>query len=265
MLIKITRSCSMGCSHCMNNAIPCNQHMTIDTFKDTLSFIKKYDDGFLGDSLTGGEPFENTLIWDFVDLYFETMPSNRILTITTNGLYLQNNQLLIQDKLDEYPLLFFQVTNDIRYYPIKLDLTKRIFRHNRVVVIEELNHLSPKGRALINHPSEVGKLNKCPPCINVKLAAIQSGGRYLKDIIGIVRSGMNKNCIPSIQYDGSIAFGEFDDCPNYVSIYDDEATIVNEILNFKCGNCPELMDKFKKNVNSLLPQDFIREYGHYIF
>ena len=259
MLIKITQSCSMGCSHCMNNCVPSDNHMTMKVFKDVLDFIQKYDsNSFFGDMITGGEPTENPIIWDLVDEYFKVF-KNKPLNILTNGLYLMENQILVSEKLDEYPFLFFQVTNDTRYYPKKLDLTKRIFRHKRVVVVSELDHIVPIGRALINHPEERGQKNKCPVCVNVKIVALQTYPQTLKNIISNLRKN-NKNCIPSIQYNGDIAFGEYDSCPPYVSIYSSESDIVSSILNFKCDRCPILMDKFKNNMDKLLPGSFIAKY-----
>lgn len=265
MLIKVTQCCSMGCSHCMNNAVPCDRHMTIDTFKDVLAFIKKYDGFILGDTLTGGEPFEHPNIWELVDIYFKTFPF-RPLTIATNGLYLQNNQEIVTEKCDKYPLLLFQVTNDTRYYPIKLDLTKRIFRRKKqiYIVTEISHHLTPKGRAKINHPEEKGFDNKCPACMNVKLMALQTKNGTLSEVFDNLRMN-NKKCIPSIQYNGNIAFGEFDDCPGFVSIYDDEKTIYNSILTFSCDRCPELKQKMIDNIDSWLPKTFLDKYKNLLF
>lgn len=260
MLIKITQSCSMGCTHCCNNAVPCDNHMTMDTFKNVLDFISKYDCSLM-DALAGGEPFEHPQIWDFIDVYCKTFPE-KILTVATNGLDLQNNQELVQDKILQYPSLFFQVTNDTRYYPQKLDLTKRIFRNKKVIVCTEVNHIYPKGRALINHRDIMGQKNKCPTCFNVKLMALQRGDTGLDQIISSLRL-QGKNCIPSIQYDGSIAFGEYDECPGYVSIFSSEEEIIDSMKNCKCECCLEMFEKLKSNINSLLPSSFLESNKEY--
>lgn len=41
MLLKITEKCSMGCTHCMNNATPDGQHMSEKVFDDSLDFLIK--------------------------------------------------------------------------------------------------------------------------------------------------------------------------------------------------------------------------------
>lgn len=116
MLIKITQSCSMGCSHCCNDAVLCDRHMTMETFIDVLNFINKNDTYSIQDMFAGGEPFENPLLWNFVDKYFE-MIHGKMLIIATNGLYMQKHQEEVAEKLEKYKFLSFQVTNDTRYYP----------------------------------------------------------------------------------------------------------------------------------------------------
>lgn len=260
MLIKITQSCSMGCTHCCNNALPCDKHMTMDTFKSALNFISKYDCNLM-DALAGGEPFEHPQIWELIDEYFKTF-SERILTVATNGLYLQNNQELVHNKILQYPLLFFQVTNDARFYPTKIDLTKRIFRNKNVLICTEINHVYPKGRALINHSDIMGQKNKCPTCFNVKLMALQMGDKGLKQIIFSLRL-QEKLCIPSIQYNGNLAFGEYDGCPGYVSIYSEEQEIINSMKSCKCECCPEMFEKLKSNIHNMLPNYFIEANKEY--
>lgn len=39
MIISITESCHMGCSHCMDDAKPCEKHMSMRTFQDAISFL----------------------------------------------------------------------------------------------------------------------------------------------------------------------------------------------------------------------------------
>lgn len=260
MLIKITQSCSMGCTHYCNNALPCDRHMTMNTFIDTLDFIARYEAGLI-DSLCGGEPFEHPRIWEFIDKYCKTFPE-KLLIIATNGLYLQNNQELIQEKILQYPSLHFQVTSDTRYYPTKIDLTKRIFRNKNVSICTELNHIYPKGRALINHQDIMGQKNKCPTCFNVKLMALQTGNKGLREVIGQLRK-QEKLCIPAIQYNGNLAFGEYDECPGYVSIYSKEEEIINSMKNCKCECCPEMFEKLKSNIHNLLPNHFIEANKKY--
>ena len=47
MMIKITEKCSMGCTHCMNDASKSGKHMSFDVFKDVIAFQKKYGTSFV--------------------------------------------------------------------------------------------------------------------------------------------------------------------------------------------------------------------------
>lgn len=42
MIIDLTYSCKMGCSHCMSDCKPEGKNMSIQVLKDSLDFLKKY-------------------------------------------------------------------------------------------------------------------------------------------------------------------------------------------------------------------------------
>jgi organic radical activating enzyme len=242
MLIKITKSCHNGCTHCFNDAKPSDEHMTLDTFKNVLEFCLKYDNSCYGHMITGGEPTENPLFLSFIDYYYTVYPTNYILTVITNGHFMADNQEIIHEYFDKYPGLLFQVTYDKRYYPNKLDITKRIFHHKRVVVIQSIDRIDPKGRALTN---KLEYNTNCPKCFNLKLFLLQKPNIDLKSFFFELRHKINKQCIPCIQTDGYFAFGEYDCCPKIVSIYDKENDILTAIKNFDCKCCPEAYAKIQ--------------------
>lgn len=238
MLIKITRSCHNGCIHCCNDNKPCNEHMSLETFKEALLFAEKYDkNNIVGNEIAGGEPTEHPLFFQFLDTYFEVLGKNKLLTVATNGHYLLEHHEIIHEYLEKYPTLSFQITYDNRYYPKKLDITKRALRHKRIIIVTEIGKMYPQGRAVTNK-LKVSDNIMCPPCFNLKLIMMQMKVNKLEDIFTTMRK-MEKYCSPSIQFDGSIAFGEYDSCPKYCSIYDDEKTIINAISAFDCNGCPE--------------------------
>lgn len=245
MLIDITKSCHNGCIHCCNDSTPSDCHMSLETFKDALEFSKKYDIyNMVSDELAGGEPMEHPLFFEFIDTYFEFFKDTRNLTIASNGHGILENPKKVHEYLDKYENLFFQITYDSRYYPKKLDTTKRALRHKRICIITEVSHIYPKGRAVTNNL----KISDCvmsPPCINLKLLLMQLNEKSLVNVIKYLRLN-NKFCIPSIHYDGSIAFGEYVTCPKYVSIYDDEKTIIDKMNNFDCHECKEALAIFEK-------------------
>ena len=243
MLIKITKSCHNGCIHCCNDSRPSDEHMTLDTFRDALIFAKKYDYmNPLGNEIAGGEPTEHPLFFEFIDEYYRFYNKKQILTVATNGHYLLENPDQIHEYLDKYPNLFFKLTYDNRYYPKKLDITKRALRHKRIMIATEVPSIYPQGRAVTNNLQISDKI-MCPPCTNLKLALQQIPFKSLSNVLGAMRS-VSKFCTPSIQWDGSIAFGEYDCCPKYCSIYDSEETILKCIEEFDCDGCKIASDIF---------------------
>lgn len=245
MLIKITESCHAGCIHCLSDCKPCDNHMGIDTFVDALKFCIKYDNNPLGNIIAGGEPTENPMFKEFIEIYYSIYDDNNICVVATNGHWILENQETVLDMLKRHSHLFFQVTYDPRYYPKKLDTTKRILREERIGGVCQVDYIYPLGRAVENNIPKSDKIT-VPKCLNVKLVAAQMQDKGLKDIIHYLRTELiHAQCSPSINYDGSIAFGESNLCPRLCNIYDDEQTIINAIINNKCEKCSEYLDKDK--------------------
>lgn len=245
MLIKITKSCSNGCSHCLNDSKPCDEHMSLETFHDALVFTSKYDILDTGVILTGGEPTENPLFLDFISMFYSFFGKDVPLTITTNGHWVLEHQQETMDLLFEYPNLFFQITYDSRYYPKKLDITKRILRLNQIIVETNVANIYPQGRAIQNGIPK-SNLITVPKCTNLKLLAAQMGDKGLKEMLYQLRL-FGKFCTPAIHINGQIGFGESDLCLLQCSIYNDEQTIIEKMLFNECKRCPlELQENIKK-------------------
>jgi hypothetical protein len=189
----------------------------------------------MGNELAGGEPTEHPLFFDFIDIYYEISDNDYPLIIATNGHFLIENSERIHEYLNKYKGLEFQVSYDNRYYPKKLDITKRVLRHKRIYIVTEISNIFPQGRAITNNLKISDKI-MAPKCTNLKLLQMQLHSTNLNSFIRELRK-FDKFCIPSIQYNGDLAFGEYDACPSYCTIYDDEKHILNEIENFECHNC----------------------------
>lgn len=95
--------------------------------------------------------------------------------------------------------IVFQITNDDRYYPIKLDFDNKIFKLENFFITKHIESLYPIGRAKINGYKPVNI--KCMQCFNIR-SAIRSTHNF-KKVIHILRSYM-KFCQPYISYDGYI-------------------------------------------------------------
>lgn len=255
MMIKITERCTMGCTHCMNSAMPDGKDMSIDVLRDVLSFIKKHGLGRGQIVLTGGEPTEHENFEQVMQeiLAFQTQHRHfTIVTVTTNGEAIQNEperfkRYVQQAKAAGFSLIF-QVSADVRYYPRRIGVHKRIFREEGFVLCDNcIEHMYPQGRALENNFPWQAKASKC---FNVRAIAHQTGpSATLQDIERTLMSHM-KFCTPHIAIDGSIKLGESDLCPVCASIYDDMDVIMRKIRSFKCRQCDHvnenLSDLYKK-------------------
>ena len=126
MIIDLTYSCKMGCSHCMSDCKPEGKNMSIQVLKDSLDFLKKYQIPTW--YFSGGEIFEHPDILKILEI-IETewmKESFRFpLALITNGRELVRNKKiydyiynLIKRHGKKY--IYIQVTDDSRFYPDKL-------------------------------------------------------------------------------------------------------------------------------------------------
>lgn len=239
MLLKITEACSMGCTHCMNNAKPDGTHMTLETLDAALDFIIK-NNAYHSIIVTGGEPTEHPAFSFFIGYIISRLNKiqhKKILTITTNGFWILDNIDTAKEIVaagNEFTEVTFQVSTDTRYYPKRLDVTKRIWREKGFVLCDNcVESMYPQGRAKENNfPYEV----KASKCFNVRAVTKQLPNPSIENIVMTLARAM-KFCTPSIRVDGGISLGESDLCPRCASIYDSEKDIVQRIKAFKCDGC----------------------------
>lgn len=247
MMIKITEKCSMGCTHCMNNASCNGKHMDATTFKKALEFQKVYGGPFC--LITGGEPIEHP---DF--FYYLTMAMKQLdacfITVATNGVWMQDNMDFVMHMNNLYgDRLIFQVTNDERYYPIRIDWQHPVFHLDNVVTSDKVPRLYPQGRTLSNNLEWEAKGSKC---FNVRAAAHQITFKDLRMLIAML-AVKGKFCTPHISIDGHIKVGESDLCPNCSHIDKSNYEIMDDIINFRCSQC--------NHVNCALPTEYRQVIG----
>lgn len=243
MMIKITERCTMGCPHCMNNALPDGKDMSIDVFKKSLEFMR---DNGLGAHIiiTGGEPTEHNNFNEIMTTLFDFQREFKcftFVTITTNGeMILKDSKRFLGYVMGAKEcdiLLTFQVSADVRYYPRRIETHKRIFREDGFVLCDDcVEQIYPQGRALENGYKWVAKASKC---FNVRALSKQINNCKLSDIERTLAAGF-KFCTPHIKVDGGIGLGESDLCPSCASIFDNSDEIIEKIRNFKCSKCDHI-------------------------
>lgn len=222
MLINITDKCSMGCSHCSENCTINGEHMTMETFKETLKFVCRLNPTVI--VITGGEPTDHPEFISMMNLLKKRVAKERIC-ITSNGLFLENPQYT-KDILDLG--ITIQITNDRRYYPKRVPII-----NNPLLVYEDhIRSIYPLGRAVTNGIEKYG--TQAPKCFNCR--SISKSTNNLIEAIRILEAN-GKLCTPSIDIKGNIKAGEFNACNPVGNINDSQATIFNNIRNLKCNNC----------------------------
>jgi len=216
MLVKITNSCHMNCSHCMEDASPNGEHMTIETFEKTIKFVKQYNPFLI---ISGGEPTEHPEFKQFIEL---TKKYNIHTSVLSNGTFIKTHP----EYLD---LIQFQIINDKSYYPIEI---KPIQHENIVVFSTQISApISPFGRAVKNN---IKSSRMSPLCFNLR--SITASTKNFQETIIFLRL-KQKMCIPSIDIHGNLLAGESIFCSKIGTIDDSNETITANILKFKCNKC----------------------------
>ena len=258
MLIDITYSCKMNCSHCMSDCKPDGMNMPLATLEDTLKFIVKHDIPTW--SFSGGEMFEHPEIIDVLKLIETYWQKSRIkcpICFITNGRELVRNREIynavaeIQKRHSKRNILI-QVTDDERFYPDPLTAKEKFWLGKLNAVIEPVPSnpedrskcLYPQGRALVNH-SDSNWDTIGPKCANCILITKQKPNITFN---GLVRTLLShgKVCTPVIAPDGSIKIGESALCPSVSSIYDAESEIIRKISQCKCHSCRIPWERLEK-------------------
>lgn len=247
MLLKITEKCSMGCSHCMNDAKPTGKHMSFDTLTDSIDFILKrtYCSNII---VTGGEPTEHPEFEKFIkeiisrckDFCNSNLHKNRIIaiTITTNGFWIIDNQEKAKEIVNmsnNNVIVVWQISTDRRYYPKRLDVTKRIFREKGFYLCDDcVVSILPLGRARSNNISYNNR--KSSSCYNIRAITHQINPKYFSEIVSQLEVA-RKFCTPSIKINGNLCLSESDLCKDFGSIYDSDEDLIKNIMDFRCEKC----------------------------
>ena len=254
MLLKITRSCHMGCIHCLDDAIPCNDHMDMKTFQDAIDFFNQF--GGIELIISGGEPTDNPLWANMIryaldNTYGSTGTGICHVTLATNGMNIADNidaQNYLMTLMDRYGDKFsIQVTHVDAYYPQKVDLSSNFFKLRNVVVCKEIEAMYPIGRARDNN---LPWSSKCSKCFNIR-SAVRSIGDLANATLML--NLKNKFCTPQIDIHGNIKLGESRLCPVASSIYKPIEQIVSDICNFTCSRCDI--------INQKLPESYLNAIG----
>lgn len=228
----------MNCNHCMISASPTGQHMNVDVFKETLNFINQINPILI--LVSGGEPTEHPGIITILESLLKNFSHEQIILVS-NGMFLNNKELVNQ--INSLNILV-QITNDSRYYPIKISESDcRILKNG--CYVDRVTLMTPLGRALDNNLTGT---RQAPLCFNLRSVATKS--TTFKESVKTLESHQ-KFCSPSINTDGSISVGESNTCYKIGTVEDSDSKLFNNLLNIKCNKCKlfnNLSNEYRKVV-----------------
>jgi hypothetical protein len=210
----------MECNHCVTNATPDGEHMSIDTFIRTLIFLEKCQSPFI--IVSGGEPLEHPKFFELMKMVSDF--KFKMVSILSNGMFLDDNEL--RERVFSLGA-YIQITNDERYYPKRI--TK--YEHPLVTYADKLRIITPLGRAVDNNikPSRLA-----PMCFNLR-SATRTYSDLLQGIL-ILRS-RGKMCTPSISTNGMVVAGESPLCHKIGTVETPFAELTKNLLTMKCNKC----------------------------
>lgn len=242
MLLKITRRCAMRCTHCLEEATPDGEHMSMEVFQDALEFIKKMKPLLL--IVTGGEPTDHPQFFEIMQALLEIVPKDHLL-IASNGLFLYNEE--ITERVLSLGVNV-QVTNDVRYYPLTINTQRQ---HPLLNYVDHIESMFPQGRAVKNG-YQAFKSN-APKCFNLRSIACSPNTISIRDAIKYLEIS-GKFCTPAIGIHGEILLGESSLCGNIGKVTDSDSSLLQNIRTFQCNRCKmedNLPPMYKKAIHKV--------------
>jgi len=234
MILCITHSCHMNCSHCMIDATPNGKHMSFAVLNQALAKIVEWQPLVI--LISGGEPTDHPQFFEFMNQIQYVLsnsmnarpwiPVEKRLMVISNGMFTQS-----PNWENEYGILpyLWQIVNDPKYYPISIPDPQ----HHNIEYFDNIpGNLFPAGRAPANHGPIAPR---GPFCGNLR-NLIRNHNMSLAEAMDVLQ-GFGKSCVPTIQPDGTIRLGETPSCYSIGSVHDTEDQIRQNILNMKCNAC----------------------------
>lgn len=244
----------MGCSHCLEDATPSGEYMSMETFERALKFTERAECQVIQAGmpvmmmLSGGECTDHPNIAEMVELIAKR---GWLVTLLTHGLWLDNVELrnkLLRDDVWWRNNVLIQVTNDDRYYPRKPPR----FEHKKVIYVDRLLVLSTIGRAASTKFDPKGLSQRSAPSSFNFRSLTRSMGSVTSAIMTLRARGMlgkSGFCTPAVSCDGTIVAGESRFCYPIGTVDSTNEELTQAILSMgecnRCGQEAGLDPKYK--------------------
>lgn len=217
MLTKITTYCTMGCTHCLEDATVQGTHMSEETFIAVLDFITKHDLKFI--LISGGEPTDHPLYERFIGL----IPPGIKVIVLSNGLFTMDERRRFLNMPINY-----QIINDPAYYPKRVP---RIEQENVLYDDKVFGNIYPLGRAKTNG---IEVTRQSPSCYNLRVL-VKNKRDFIEGLLTLRTIG--KMCSPSIDVEGNLLAGECRFCSKVGTVWDPNIRLTQNCIDLKCNRC----------------------------
>lgn len=253
MLLLLTNSCRMGCSHCFSDCVPTSQHMSLETLNSIIQYINKACISNL--VFSGGEPTEHPHFAEYIQEVIDNSDHLGYCFIASNGIFVDDLQKTdqIKELLSRNENLFLQITNVPQFYPRKdiLQKIKKLNLGNKLQITTHLDSLTLLGRALKNHSNH--QSIRAPCCINFYLLSRQGFNDFHHMINYLELTTLTSFCKPMVDMNGHLHLGEYLKCIDlgHLSHVNPESIASNLKSSLPCDLCKNYKNIDQK-VRSLL-------------
>lgn len=202
----------------MVNASPDGEHMTMETFRKVIGFIKANTLPLI--MVSGGEPMEHPQALEFLAMAKKELH----VVMLSNGMFVSDAGL--RDAVIGLGISV-QITSDPRFY--KTPIQK--FDHPSFMYEDRIRVVTPIGRAATN---KIECNRQSPLCFNLRSATRTTGDVWTA--IKILRQG-GKMCTPSINVNGDVVAGESSLCRKIGTVDSTTKELTDSVCGMRCNAC----------------------------
>lgn len=217
MLLKLTNKCYEGCSHCMECSGPDGEHMSLETLKDAVEFLRYT--GVRGVAISGGEFTTDPQFYDKIMFVVNRLGRDAVISLQSNGSFIEDKEKVdqLKDILKHRNVVGLQISSNKKFYP-NYEWTMSHAKDfeamsSKVVFVTDWQNLHRLGRAQNLKDVEFKRSPACSPIVSRgnQMDKVLRKGANLTDFIHFLEiSGYV--CKPMINENGSVHIGECQFC-----------------------------------------------------
>ncbi len=240
MLVKVTNFCSAGCNHCMEDSTRRGAHMSEETFHKALAMTRRVERDALAAGcpplllLSGGECTEHP---DIVRLVETVVAEGFWPFLITNGMWLGTPELRDALLRPEWEHMHVQVTNDDRFYPLRLPA---VVDDPRITYTQRLpGGLLPLGRAARRSATADAPHKTAPSSFNLRSMTRETGSITMAVALLRARAllGLSGQCTPSVSDTGDVMAGESRNCFRIGTVDSSNEERTRGLVEMRCNRC----------------------------